>query len=247
MDVLLQDFRYAARKLVNAPVFTLAAVATLAIGIGATTAIFSTVNATLLRPLPYPQSENLFALRTRYTDGRVTTGLVAAVEASRLGDAKGSIERAVAMSSAPFDATLLRESAPPLKANIHFVGDGFFELFGLPMTLGSAFTHEQQTPIPQRGAAVKGTDLRRLSSCRITPGRTLRQRSRSIVGSTIRFAEFNVDGSSASARAISTSRKVSTSGLTRASIRATSATASRPPSASRPARPSSASAAKWAS
>ena len=147
MDNLLQDLRYAARKLLGAPAFTLAAVATLAIGIGATTAIFSTVNATLLRPLPYPQSENLIALRTRFVDGRVTTGLMAAVEITRLNEAGGSIERAVGMSSAPLDTTLLRENAPPVHADVHFVGDGFFDLFGLPMTLGSAFTHDQHMPV----------------------------------------------------------------------------------------------------
>ena len=147
MDNLLQDLRYAARKLLGAPAFTLAAVATLAIGIGATTAIFSTVNATLLRPLPYPQSENLIALRTRFVDGRVTTGLMAAVEITRLNEAGGSIERAVGMSSAPLDTTLLRENAPPVHADVHFVGEGFFDLFGLPMTLGSAFTHDQHMPV----------------------------------------------------------------------------------------------------
>src|SRR5579864_1575620 len=106
MDVL-QDLRYAVRKLWGAPAFTLAAVATLAIGIGATTAIFSTVNATLLRPLPYPRSDSLIALRTRYVDGRVTTGLVAPVEVARLRDATGSIERVVGMSDSPLDVTLL--------------------------------------------------------------------------------------------------------------------------------------------
>src|SRR5262252_8707078 len=84
MDRFVQDLRYAIRKLSSAPAFTLAAVATLAIGIGATTAIFSTVNATLLRPLPYSHPEDLIALRTRYADGRVTTGLVAAAEVARL-------------------------------------------------------------------------------------------------------------------------------------------------------------------
>ena len=49
METLLQDLKYAARKLAGAPAFTLAAVSTLAIGIGATTAIFSTINATLRR------------------------------------------------------------------------------------------------------------------------------------------------------------------------------------------------------
>jgi len=146
MEILIQDFRYALRKLAGAPAFTLAAVATLAIGIGATIAIFSTVNATLLRPLPYPRSEDLIALRTRYADGRVTTGLVAAAEVARLSAAGGSIERIVGLSATPLDATLLRENAPPLHATVHFVGEGFFETFRVPMTLGSTFTHEQQTP-----------------------------------------------------------------------------------------------------
>src|SRR5262245_46258937 len=152
MDSFTQDLRYAVRKLSAAPAFTLAAVATLAIGIGATIAIFSTVNATLLRPLPYPRSGDLIAIRTRYVDGRVTTGLVAPVEALRLNANRQSIVNTVALSSSPFDATLLRENAPPVKTNVHFVGEGFFELFGLPMALGRSFTHEEQVAFqPQPG------------------------------------------------------------------------------------------------
>src|SRR5439155_14748524 len=106
LDRFLQDLKYAARKLVGAPAFTLAAVSTLAIGIGATTAIFSTVNATLLRPLPYSHPEDLIALRTRYADGRVTTGLVAPAELARLNQTPTSSLRSVAISSSPIDVTL---------------------------------------------------------------------------------------------------------------------------------------------
>ena len=84
MDTLVQDLRFALRSYLRAPAFPLAAIATLALGIGATTAIFSTLNAVLLKPLPYPQAENLYDIRTTLTDGRVTTGLLSNGELSRL-------------------------------------------------------------------------------------------------------------------------------------------------------------------
>src|SRR5262250_1657181 len=63
MQTLWQDLRYGARMLLKKPGFTLIAILTLGLGIGANTAIFSIIKPTVLRPLPYPESERLVTLQ----------------------------------------------------------------------------------------------------------------------------------------------------------------------------------------
>src|SRR4029450_7251401 len=145
METVLQDVRVTLRAFRRSPGFPLTAIATLALGIRATTAIFTALSAVLLKPLPYPNPEDLYSLRTALTDGRVTTGLLSGGEIFRLNDPKLSIERAAGFQ--PGDLTLLATDGTPSHVQVYALTEGFFELFGLPMTRGG-FSHDDFTPLP---------------------------------------------------------------------------------------------------
>src|SRR3954471_14901386 len=134
METLLQDLKFALRSYRRSPAFPLAAIATLALGIGASTAIFTRLNPVLLKPLPYPQAEDLYNIRTTLTDGRVTTGMLSNGEISRLNGTTTTIARAAGMQEA--DLTLLHDDGTPQHIKVYGVSEGFFDVFGLPMTLG---------------------------------------------------------------------------------------------------------------
>ena len=189
METVLQDVRVTLRAFRRSPGFPLTAIATLALGIGATTAIFTALSAVLLKPLPYPNPDDLYSLRTALTDGRVTTGLLSGGEIYRLNDPSLSIERAAGFQ--PGDLTLLATDDTPSHVTVYAVTEGFFELFGLPMTIGG-FSHDDFAPIqppppnapPQAGplpAVVISTRL----------WRTLYNGDPAVIGKPIRFAEFN--------------------------------------------------------
>jgi predicted permease len=189
METLLQDVRVTLRAFRRSPGFPLTAIATLALGIGATTAIFTTLSAVLLKPLPYPNAQDLYSLRTALTDGRVTTGLLSGAEVYRLNDPKLSIEHAAGMQSA--DATLIAADGTPSHVQVYIVTDGFFELFGLPMTVGG-FSHNDFTPLPPptpNAPPQPGPPPAVVISTRLW--KQFYNNDPAVVGKPIHFAEFN--------------------------------------------------------
>jgi putative ABC transport system permease protein len=189
METFLQDIRVTLRAFRRSPGFPLTAIATLALGIGATTAIFTTLSAVLLKPLPYPNPQDLYSLRTALTDGRVTTGLLSGGEIYRLNDSTLSIERAAGFQ--PGDLTLLAADGTPSHVQVYGVTEGFFELFGLPMTVGG-FAHDDFVPFeppPPNAPPQPGPLPAVVISTRLW--KQFYNSDPAVVGKPIHFAEFN--------------------------------------------------------
>ena len=137
----LRDARYAMRQLVKSPGFSVAAILTLALGIGATSAIFSVVNAVLLRPLPYPEPDAL----VRVHEVVPQYGRFSVAPASFLDWRKqvGSFERVAAYSQA--SATFDGHDGPERVVGLSVSWD-LFDLLKVPPALGRGFTADEDLP-----------------------------------------------------------------------------------------------------
>jgi predicted permease len=131
---ILTDLKYAARKLRKSPAFTLTTVLTLALGIGANTAIFSVINSVLLRPMPYPDAGKL--VRIRQTDG----GQPDAASPPDLYDYRArtkSFEDFAMLEPAAMN--LVMPGASPERLSGSRVSASWFSLLGTPALRGRTF------------------------------------------------------------------------------------------------------------
>lgn len=138
-----QDFRYALRTLRHSPGFTAAAMLTLALGIGATAAVFSIVNAVLLRPLPFPQAERIVLVwESNPGLGRAT----ASVSYPNFSDWRTQATGFEALG-AYWDAssTLASADGADVVRSVEFVHD-FFPVTGVAPALGRTFSPEETDP-----------------------------------------------------------------------------------------------------
>ena len=134
MNTLLQDIRYAIRILRKSPAFTAIAILTLAIGIGANTALFSIVNGVLLNPLPYPHPEQLVAV---YADSPETSqGYVTYLNFLDWQRMNRSFSSITMYRNQDYNFST---SGPSERVSGFMVSADFFQTLGIPPVLGRLF------------------------------------------------------------------------------------------------------------
>jgi putative ABC transport system permease protein len=141
LESFLRDLRYAARRLRNNWGFTALAVLTLALGIGATTAVFSVVNGVLLRPLPYPESGQIMTIGERTKSGGEMH--VANPNFTDIQNQSHSFD-AIAFFGA-WPTTILGGTEPVLADAAH-VSTQFFSVFRVKPLMGRTFTRDETEP-----------------------------------------------------------------------------------------------------
>jgi predicted permease len=141
MHQLWKDARYSLRMLGKAPGVTLAAVAALAVGIGANTAIFTLVKAALLSPLPYPQPERVALLMRNYDGNRVPTTSVLKFDYWRRNNR--SFESLAAFDALGSGVNLVAPGAEPERVLGLRVAGEFFRTLGVQPAIGRGFSREE--------------------------------------------------------------------------------------------------------
>ena len=129
MDTLLKDIRYGIRSLLKRPGFTIVAVITLGLGIGVNTAIFSVINAVLLRPLPYADPDRLISFRLNESAPDLVDVEAQSKTFSRFG---GVVVAPLAYTG----------DAEPIQLQVGQVTGGFFETFGVQPERGRFITND---------------------------------------------------------------------------------------------------------
>jgi putative ABC transport system permease protein len=140
MEALIQDIGYSLRRLRKAPGFALVAVATLALGIGANAAIFSAVNAVLLRPLPYPDADRLVVVN------QVWKGQPVVLSPQNFLDFEAATKSFDALAVYDTDGATLTGRGEPVQLATGETSAAFFDVLGVTPALGRAFRPGENEP-----------------------------------------------------------------------------------------------------
>jgi predicted permease len=159
MHTFFHDLRHAIRMLRNKPGFTFVAVLTLALGIGANTAIFSVVNAVVLRPLPFPRSEELVIIRDDLTGRQIEDVGLSVDELKDFQERSGVFEQISAVW--PVDANLTGSDRPE-RIELLAVSPNYFSLLGANPQLGRVLGPQDQAQGFAEGVVISDGLWRRL-------------------------------------------------------------------------------------
>jgi putative ABC transport system permease protein len=143
VTTLIQDLRYGIRMLAKTPGFTAVAVLTLALGIGANTAIFSAVNAVLLRPLPYPRPDAIVQVSLAWKDGGTMDALTVP-EFEFYRDHASAFEAMAGFRGGP-DLSIKRGGASEWITSLR-VTEGFFQVLEVNPAIGRGILREETRP-----------------------------------------------------------------------------------------------------
>jgi predicted permease len=143
IENFLGDLKHAARALWRSPAFAATAIAALALGIGANTAIFSVVNAVLLQPLSYPQPDHLVALERKFHDGNGSS--VSIPKFTVWSEQTRVFQSVAAYDFAGPGMNLTGGDRPEQVKGIH-TSAGYFDVFGAPLALGRVYTAQEDRP-----------------------------------------------------------------------------------------------------
>lgn len=143
MEGLFHDFRYGVRRLLRSPGFSALVIITLALGIGANTAIFSVVNALLLRPLPYRNSQELVTIEHFYPGLNSMHAPVSAIGFTRYRDETHSFDNVAVQSNWGVNMTGIGE---PERLNGARVSADYFKVYGVEAARGRTFTADEDKP-----------------------------------------------------------------------------------------------------
>ena len=143
LETIAQDVRYGLRMLAKNPAFTAVAILTLALGIGANTAIFSVVNAVLLRPLPYPHPDEIAQVNLAWKDGGLNDTLTGP-EFEFYRDHASAFKAIAGFRGGP-DLSIKRGGASEWISSLR-VTDGFFKVLGVAPALGRGIQREETVP-----------------------------------------------------------------------------------------------------
>lgn len=141
MDTLRKDIGYAFRGLRRSPGFAAAVVLTLALGIGATTAIYTVVDDVLLSPLPFPEADRLVRVWHHNTRNDAPRETVSHETFRELVEGVDALEAAAGVS--PRWSFTIREAGEPERLQGYWVSASFFELLGVDPAVGRALTSEE--------------------------------------------------------------------------------------------------------